>query len=62
MAPPRKSLAMLSWSKYPLRTCRYLCHCEICDKPIVAGEQYRDGGYSRRAHETCLKENSGEKT
>lgn len=47
------TLSELEWAKYPVRTCRSLHHCEICSSPIVMGEQYRDGGYSRRAHEAC---------
>lgn len=52
--PNWKTLANLSWDKYPLRTCRSLHACEICGKDITLGERYRDGGYRRRAHETCL--------
>lgn len=31
----------------------YLHHCSICGRDIVAGQAYFDGGYSRRAHESC---------
>ena len=47
------TLSGMPWSTYPLRTCRSLHSCEICSLPIVMGEQYRDGGYGRRAHEAC---------
>lgn len=43
----------------PLRVCRYLNHCELCDQDIVAGQEYRDGGYGRRVHELCLKRQTG---
>ena len=39
----------------PLRICRYLNHCVLCDQDITAGQSYRDGGYARRAHESCFK-------
>jgi hypothetical protein len=41
---------------YPTRTCRWLNHCKMCDQDITAGQRYRDGGYGRRAHESCLNE------
>ncbi len=48
-------LSMLAWEKYPIRVCRWLNHCVVCCNDIVTGEQYRDGGYSRRAHVKCLR-------
>ena len=45
----------IPWAKYPLRTCRSLHHCEICCGDIRMGERYRDGGYGRRAHESCYE-------
>lgn len=36
------------WTDYP-----FLNSCEICGKDITSGQQYRDGGYSKRAHEEC---------
>lgn len=50
-----KSLAQLPWERYPVRVCRSLHHCEVCGKSIVLGESYRDGGFSRRAHVSCLE-------
>lgn len=46
--------SMLQWDRYQIRVCRSLHHCEVCRKDITLGQQYRDGGYSRRAHVTCL--------
>ena len=43
------------WRRYPLRMCRSLHHCEICSRSIMAGEQYYDGGYTRRAHVACAE-------
>lgn len=48
------TLSQLPWKEYPLRICRSLHHCEVCDKDITLGEQYFDGGHSRRAHRTCI--------
>lgn len=48
------SLSMLAWDRYPVRTCRSLHHCEVCDKDITYGQRYRDGGFSRRAHDACI--------
>jgi hypothetical protein len=42
------------WTRYPLRTCRTLHHCEICSRDITLGERYYDGGSTRRAHERCI--------
>lgn len=41
------------WARYPLRVCRSLHHCEICSQSICLGEEYYDGGYTRRAHKRC---------
>lgn len=46
-------LSMLAIGRYPVRVCRTVHHCELCGKAIVLGERYRDGGYSRRCHESC---------
>lgn len=48
---PRKAP---EWSKYPLRRCLTMHTCELCDKGIKLGENYRDGGYGRRAHQECV--------
>ena len=44
----------------PTRTCRSLHTCALCLCEIRTGDQYRDGGFARRAHETCFKEVSRE--
>jgi hypothetical protein len=44
------------WTDRPLRTCRTLHHCEVCKRDITIGQQYRDGGYGKRAHETCAQD------
>ena len=46
--------AYAKWKKRRLRICRWLNHCKICNKDITDGQQYRDGGYGRRAHEDCV--------
>ena len=38
----------------PVRICRTLHHCFLCQSRIVCGQEYADGGYSRRAHTACL--------
>ena len=51
----KHTLSMLQWrTKYPIRTCYSLHHCEVCRKDITLGQRYFDGGYSRRAHVTCV--------
>ena len=49
-----RSLSRLSWDAYPVRACRSRRHCEVCRKGIAVGQLYRDGGYSRRAHDACV--------
>jgi hypothetical protein len=39
----------------PLRTCKSLHECCLCDRPITYQDNYRDGGYGKRAHETCVQ-------
>jgi len=39
--------------EYPKRVCYSLHHCEVCEKPILCGEKYFDGGYGRRCHIDC---------
>ena len=41
------------FTKYPVRICRTMHECQLCGSTITAGEQYYDGGYSRRAHVDC---------
>lgn len=36
-----------------LRTCQSLHECCVCGEDITLGQRYRDGGYRRRAHESC---------
>lgn len=55
-AGEKLTLSMLQWSRYPVRVCRSLHHCEFCDQSILDGERYLDGGYSRRAHESCFQQ------
>lgn len=42
------------WAKYPVRTCRTVHECELCEEDIVVGQTYHDGGHGRRAHTTCV--------
>jgi hypothetical protein len=44
----------ISWTKYPIRVCRWLNECRICGRNITDGERYYDGGYGRRGHELCV--------
>lgn len=53
MAKELKPLGELVIARYPVRTCRSLHHCEICERDITLGEQYHDGGYGRRIHVRC---------
>ena len=39
----------------PKRVCRTLHHCELCACDIKDGEEYRDRGVDRRAHEFCFQ-------
>jgi hypothetical protein len=43
----------VDYLKYPVRICRTVHHCEACDKDIVFGEKYHDGGFGKRAHFLC---------
>lgn len=45
----------INYAKYPVRTCRTLCQCQLCGKDITYGNSYHDGGYGRRAHVLCVK-------
>lgn len=44
-----------AWNAAPLRTCRSLQTCCICEDSIVSSQRYRDRGYGKRAHEQCLE-------
>lgn len=46
--------ATTRWIDRPLRTCRSLHHCAVCGKDITIGQRYFDGGYNKRAHESCV--------
>lgn len=56
-----RTLRLYPWWKYPKRTCRTMHDCCICKNTISYGEQYYDGGYSRRAHVICPSAKSKEK-
>ncbi len=45
------------YGKYPLRVCKSLHTCEVCEESITLGEEYYDGGYGKRAHEECINPN-----
>ncbi len=44
---------LINFTRYPIRTCRWLNECALCGKAITDGQKYRDGGYGRRAHIEC---------
>ena len=46
----------IDFSKYPVRTCQSLHCCDVCGESITLGQEYRDGGYGRRAHVACVGE------
>ena len=39
--------------EYPKRICRTMHYCNVCERPILLGEEYFDGGYGRRCHVVC---------
>ena len=41
----------------PFRKCLSIHYCCICDDTIFYGQYYYDGGYGKRAHEMCVKDN-----
>lgn len=45
----------IDWKKYPVRVCQSLHTCELCGCNIKYGSSYRDGGYGRRAHDSCVR-------
>jgi hypothetical protein len=47
---------LASIARKPIRICRSLHHCELCEAHIKLGEAYHDGGYGRRAHASCMQE------
>lgn len=38
----------------PVRTCRTMHECCLCDVPIRHGDGYRDAGVMIRAHLSCV--------
>lgn len=40
-----------------IRVCQTLHDCCLCGLPIRHGDIYYDGGYGKRAHDTCLLDN-----
>jgi hypothetical protein len=44
----------IDFSKYPVRKCQSLHCCDVCGESITLGQEYRDGGYGRRAHVGCV--------
>lgn len=50
----KKELDYINWKKYPMRKCRSMHECYCCRKEIKDGETYFDGGYGRRAHQSCV--------
>lgn len=42
------------WQDYPIRRCITMHGCALCGEVITMGDQYRDGGYGRRAHLRCV--------
>lgn len=49
----KKELTYINWKKYPMRKCRSMHECYCCRKTIRDGEIYYDGGFNRRAHQSC---------
>jgi len=44
-----------SLAMFPTITCRLALHsCVLCGKAITQGDEYKNGGYARRAHVFCL--------
>jgi hypothetical protein len=37
----------IKWTKYPVRRCRTMHECKICNVLITDGDQYYDGGYDK---------------
>jgi len=44
----------IDWDKYPVRICKTLHKCAICNQGIYLNQCYYDGGYGRRAHTHCV--------
>ena len=42
------------WMRLPLRRCYTQHKCAICEELIYNGQDYHDGGYLNRAHESCV--------
>lgn len=54
-AAAKKDLKKLRAGNYPVRRCLTYHECFWCEQPIFLGEEYRDGGYGRRIHQTCYE-------
>lgn len=39
---------------YRVRQCTTVHGCALCDRDIMRGDRYHDGGYGRRAHVSCV--------
>lgn len=51
----RRGAGPVDWSRYKTRQCLTLHACRVCSLAIRAGMAYRDGGWSKRAHEHCAQ-------
>lgn len=40
----------LKLTKKPIRQCRWMHECCMCDLKITNGQLYYDGGYGKRSH------------
>ena len=48
------------WQRRPIRTCRTMHECQLCDADITVGQRYYDGGgFGCRAHVDCVVLHSG---
>ena len=49
--------AAIRMSRRPVRTCLWALHmwCRICNRRIVRGDRYHDGGAGRMAHVRCVR-------
>ena len=39
----------------PIRNCKSMHECCICNKMIFIGYDYYDGGYRKQAHKKCVE-------
>lgn len=52
-----KNSKLMQLRRYQVRTCTTIHRCQVCGNLINWGEEYYDGGYSRRAHKPCVDDN-----